>query len=142
MAEVRDCSIARTLEVVGEKWTLLALRELMLGVHRFDEIVGFTGAPRDILTTRLRKLEENGLIERRQYQDRPPRFDYHLTELGRSLVPVVTMLREWGDAHLAGEAGPPLVFEHTCGSVFHAEIACAACGDKVRWRDLSIVEVS
>lgn len=140
MTEVRDCSIARTLEVVGEKWTLLALRELMLGVHRFDEIAGYTGAPRDILTTRLRKLEAGGLIERRQYQQRPPRFEYHLTNLGRSLVPVVTMLREWGDIHLAGEAGPPLVFEHTCGSVFHAAVACDACGEKVRWRDLHVIE--
>jgi DNA-binding HxlR family transcriptional regulator len=140
MAEVRECSVARTLEVVGEKWTLLALRELMLGVHRFDEIVGYTGAPRDILTTRLRKLEDNGLIERRLYQERPPRFDYHLTALGRTLVPVVMMLREWGNEHLAGEAGPPLVFEHTCGSVFVPVIHCEACAAKVRWRDLSIVE--
>src|ERR1700740_1912036 len=140
MSQVRECSVARTLDVVGEKWTLLALRELMLGVHRFEEIVGFTGAPRDVLTTRLRKLEDNGLIERRQYQERPPRFEYHLTELGRSLTPVVTMLREWGDPHLATESGPPLVFEHTCGAVFHAVVACEACGEKVRWRDLSIVE--
>lgn len=140
MTQVRECSVARTLEVVGEKWTLLALRELMLGVHRFDEIAGFTGAPRDILTTRLRKLEENGLIERRPYQERPLRFDYHLTELGRSLTPVVTILREWGDTHLAGADGPPIAFEHTCGSVFHAVLACEACGEKVRWRDLSIVE--
>ncbi|MGN6723367.1 MAG: winged helix-turn-helix transcriptional regulator [Marmoricola sp.] len=139
MAEVRECSVARALELVGEKWTLLALRELMLGVHRFDEIAGYTGAPRDILTTRLRKLEENGLIERRQYQERPPRFDYHLTALGRSLVPVITVLRAWGDAHLAGESGPPLVFEHTCGAVFHPEIACEACHQKVRWRDVTTV---
>ena len=69
MTQVRECSVARTLEVVGEKWTLLALRELMLGVHRFDEIAGYTGAPRDILTTRLRKLEANGLIERQLYQE-------------------------------------------------------------------------
>ena len=105
MTQVRECSVARTLEVVGEKWTLLALRELMLGVHRFDEIAGYTGAPRDILTTRLRKLEANGLIERQLYQERPARYEYHLTALGRSLVPVVTMLREWGDRHLAGADG-------------------------------------
>ena len=90
MTQVRECSVARTLEVVGEKWTLLALRELMLGVHRFDEIAGYTGAPRDILTTRLRKLEANGLIERQLYQERPARYEYHLTALGRARAPVGT----------------------------------------------------
>jgi DNA-binding HxlR family transcriptional regulator len=134
---VRECSIARTLEVVGEKWSLLAVRELMLGNHRFDEIVRFTGAPRDILTARLRKLEEHGLVERRQYQDRPVRFEYHLTPLGASLQPVVTMLREWGDEHLAGPDGPPIVFEHSCGEVLRPVVTCAACLEPVLLGDVS-----
>src|SRR4051794_26793649 len=99
--DVRTCSIARTLEVVGEKWSLLAVRELMLGNHRFEGIVSRTGAPRDILTTRLRTLEEHGLVERRQYSERPPRYEYHLTDVGKSLLEIVVMLREWGDEHLA-----------------------------------------
>lgn len=135
--DVRQCSVARTLDVVGEKWSLLAVRELMLGNHRFDEIVRFTGAPRDILTARLRKLEEHGLVERRQYQDRPVRFEYHLTPLGRSLQPVVTMLRDWGDEHLAGDDGPPLVFRHSCGEVLHPVVTCAACAQPVRFADVS-----
>lgn len=135
--DVRDCSIARTLDVVGEKWSLLAVRELMLGNHRFDEIARYTGAPRDILTARLRKLEEHGLVERRPYSDRPPRSEYHLTALGRSLVPVITMLREWGDAHLAGPDGPPALFRHDCGEVLVAKVVCTACDQPVKGRDLS-----
>lgn len=128
--EVRACSVANTLELVGEKWTLLAVREMLLGNHRFDEFVRFTGAPRDILTTRLRKLEEAGLVHRVRYQERPPRFEYHLTEAGKSLHPIITTLRDWGDDHLVVDpAGPPLAFEHACGEVFHAVLACEACGE-------------
>lgn len=128
---VRTCSIARTLDVVGEKWTLLAVRELMLGSRRFEQIVRRTGAPRDILTTRLRKLKEHGLVERVQYQSRPDRFEYRLTDLGWSLDKVITMLRDWGDAHLAGPEGPPVVFRHSCGEVYRPRTVCAACGDEV-----------
>jgi len=138
---VRDCSITKTLEIVGEKWTLLAVRELMLGSHRFEEIARRTGAPRDILTARLRKLEQDGLVERRPYQERPPRFEYHLTPLGRTLDPVLTVLREWGDQHLTGEAGPPLAFRHTCGEILHPVVCCRACGREARGGpDLTVVE--
>ncbi len=135
---VRECSVARTLDLVGEKWSILAIRELMLGNHRFDEMVRRTGAPRDMLTTRLRKLEEVGLIERRLYQEGPPRYEYHLTELGKSLSPVMNVLRDWGDTHLAGPEGPPIRFRHTCGEVFHPQVVCAACGGPMtRPRELS-----
>lgn len=130
--QARTCSIARTLELVGAKWTLLAVRELLLGNHRFDEIARYTGAPRDILTSRLRSLEEEGLVTRVQYTERPPRFEYRLTELGRSLTPIIATIREFGDRHLAGTSGPPLRFTHTCGDDFHAVIACKACGQVVR----------
>ncbi|MCW2855820.1 MAG: HxlR family transcriptional regulator [Marmoricola sp.] len=138
-AGVRQCSIARTLDVVGEKWSLLAVRELMLGTHRFDEIVRYTGAPRDILTARLRKLEEHGLVERRQYSERPPRFEYHLTPSGKSLLPIITTLRDWGDEHLAGDDGPPVVFRHSCGADLKAEVTCAACHQPVRAQDMSVI---
>ncbi len=128
--EVRQCSIARTLEVVGDKWSLLAIRELMLGNHRFDEITRKTGAPRDILTVRLRKLEAHGLVERRLYQERPPRRDYHLTKLGWSLQPVLTVLRAWGDDHLTDASGPPISFVHSCGHVLEPAVVCAHCGDE------------
>ena len=126
--DVRTCSVARTLDVIGDKWSLLAIREVMLGNRRFDDISRRTGAPRDILTARLRKLEAHGVIERVPYQERPPRSEYHLTDLGWSLHPVVTVLREWGDAHLAGAEGPPATVVHTCGEPLRAQVVCAHCG--------------
>ncbi|WP_141014446.1 winged helix-turn-helix transcriptional regulator [Nocardioides sambongensis] len=137
--QVRECSVARTLELVGTKWTLLAVRELMLGCHRFDEIRRNTGAPRDILTDRLRKLEDNGFVERVRYEDHPPRYEYRLTDLGRALMPVIATLREFGDRHLAGPDGPPLEIVHSCGQEFHPALACRACGDVARADDLTII---
>lgn len=134
--EVRTCSVARTLEVIGDKWSLLAVRELMLGNPRFDEIVRRTGAPRDILTTRLRKLEAHDIITRVQYQDRPPRSEYRLTELGWSLLPIVTMLRDWGDHHLAGRDGPPMNCTHSCGEPFDPTVVCGHCGEPLDRDDL------
>lgn len=142
MAEtsVRACSVARTLEVVGEKWTLLVVRELLWGNRRFDGIVARTGGSRDILASRLRKLEQHGLVDRVPYQERPVRYEYRLTALGASLQPVVQVLREWGDEHLAGSDGPPVVFRHSCGAQLHAVVTCAACGDPVRSADLTVVK--
>ncbi|MGA3489853.1 winged helix-turn-helix transcriptional regulator [Micromonosporaceae bacterium DT55] len=134
--EVRECSVARTLEVVGEKWTLLAVRELMLGNSRFEQITRYTGAPRDILTTRLRKLEANGLLERVPYQERPTRYEYRLTRLGWSLAPLVTMMRAWGDAHLAGPEGPPVGFLHSCGAQLTPVLHCATCQKPLRPEDV------
>ncbi|WP_156759915.1 winged helix-turn-helix transcriptional regulator [Microbacterium karelineae] len=125
---IQSCSVARTLEIVGEKWSLLIVRELLLGRHRFAQIVERTGAPRDVLTTRLRRLEQRGILHRRRYSERPERFEYHLTELGRSLAPVLAVLRQWGDAHLSGPEGPPARFEHTCGHALDVEVVCANCG--------------
>ena len=96
----RVCSIADALEVVGERWSLLVLREISFGVRRFTDIQVNTGAPRETLALRLRKLEEAGVIERRQYSDRPPRDEYLLTPAGRELTPVLTALREWGERHV------------------------------------------
>ncbi len=96
----RVCSIADALEVVGERWSLLVLREISFGVHRFTDIQVNTGAPRETLALRLRKLEEAGVIERRQYSDHPPRDEYLLTHAGRELTPVLTALREWGERHV------------------------------------------
>jgi DNA-binding HxlR family transcriptional regulator len=96
----RICSIADALDVVGERWSLLVLRELAFGVHRFQDIQVNTGAPRETLALRLRKLEETGIIERRRYSDHPPRDEYLLTAAGRDLTPVLTALREWGERHV------------------------------------------
>jgi DNA-binding HxlR family transcriptional regulator len=101
----RACSIADALEVVGERWSLLVLRELGFGVYRFNDIQVNTGAPRETLALRLRKLEEAGVIERRRYCDRPPRDEYVPTAAGRDLFPVLTALREWGERHVTPFAG-------------------------------------
>ncbi len=131
----RVCSIARTLEIVGEKWALLAVREVFLGNRRFDEMVRMTGAPRDTLAARLRTLVEAGVLERRQYSDRPARYEYRLTEAGRDLYPVIAALMRWGDVHLAGQEGPPVLLEHSCGHRLVTKLVCEACGEPVEGRD-------
>ena len=122
---VRPCSIAAALDILGERWSLLALREMAYGVHRFARIAGFTGASRDILADRLRKLEEAGLVERRQYSEHPPRHEYHLTRPGRELFPVMLALREWGD-HWAVDA-PAVDFRHTCGQLVEVDLRPRHC---------------
>ena len=131
-AQPRPCSIARTLELVGEKWALLAVREVFLGNRRFDEMVRKIGAPRDTLAARLRALVSAGILERRQYSEHPARFEYHLTQAGRDLNPVLLMLMRWGDKYLAGSDGPPLVLEHQCGHQLAAQVVCEACGEPVK----------
>lgn len=128
-ARPRHCSVAGALDVIGEKWSLLVIRELILGVNRFSEIAANTGAPRDILTTRLRRLEELGVIERRLYEERPPRYEYVLTKAGRDLRPIITALKYWGDTHVMGEVLPP-VLEHSCGHLFEPRLHCAHCGER------------
>ena len=134
-AEPRPCSIARTLDIVGEKWTLLAIREVFLGNRRFDEMVHRTGAPRDTLAARLRTLVGAGILERRPYSEHPARFEYHLTNAGRDLYPVIVTLMRWGDKYLAGQDGPPLVLRHRCGHLLTAEVVCQACGEPLQARD-------
>ncbi len=127
----RECSIADALDLVGERWTLLAVRELTHGVRRFDQIVANTGASRDILTTRLRKLEAAGAVSRRQYSDHPPRFEYHLTPAGQELGDVLLTLMKWGDRHLNPD-DPPMVLQHSCGQTLEPEVVCAHCGGPAR----------
>ena len=137
VATPRECSIAAALEVVGEKWSLLVVRELFLGCRRFSEIAANTGAPRDILTARLRRLEEVGVISRRLYSERPERYEYVLTDAGKDLRPVIWALRHWGDVHAKGER-TPTVWEHSCGAEFVPRTHCAECGEPVEGRTLTL----
>jgi DNA-binding HxlR family transcriptional regulator len=93
------CSITDALSIVGDRYALLVARELRYGLTRFQDIVASTGAPRDVLTARLRKLEQAGVIERRRYSEHPPRYEYLLTEAGKELQPILLALKEWGDRH-------------------------------------------
>ncbi len=133
--EPRPCSIARTLDVVGEKWALLAVREVFLGNRKFDEMVYRTGAPRDTLAARLRTLVATGVLERRQYSEHPARFEYHLTAAGRDLYPVIVTLMRWGDQYLAGDGGPPMILQHRCGHQLTAQVVCEACGEPLHALD-------
>src|SRR4051794_41703864 len=130
-AEPRVCSIARTLEVGGERGALLVVRGVFRGNRRFDEMVRRTGAPRDTLTARLRTLVDAGILQRCRYSEHPQRFEYRLTTAGRDLYPVILTLLRWGDEHLAGPEGPPLVLDHACGHRLVPEVTCQACGGLV-----------
>lgn len=127
----RECSVAGALQIVGERWTLLVIRELLYGVRRFDGIVRNTGAARDILTTRLRKLEDAGLVRRELYSTRPARYEYHLTPPGRELSDVLAVLMKWGDRHLNPD-DPPVRWVHTCGEYLDPAVVCAHCGRPAR----------
>ncbi|HTZ90872.1 MAG TPA: helix-turn-helix domain-containing protein [Streptosporangiaceae bacterium] len=127
-ADPRACSVARTLDIVGEKWALLAVREVFLGNRRFDEMTRRIGAPRDTLAARLRSLVSAGILERRQYCDHPARYEYRLTQAGLELYPVILTLMRWGDKYLASDDGPPMVLEHSCGHRLLAAVVCEACG--------------
>lgn len=127
-----NCSIARTLDIVGEWWTLLVIRDAFLGVRRFEDFQRRLGVARNILTARLQRLVEDGILERRRYQEHPERFEYVLTERGRDLFPVITALREWGDRWVAGEAGPPVVVSHAaCGHPVELQVVCPHCREAV-----------
>jgi DNA-binding HxlR family transcriptional regulator len=129
MTTPRPCSIAATLSVIGEKYSLLVLREVFFGVRRFNDMARNIGAPRDVLTARLNHLVEAGVLEKTQYSERPPRHEYHLTEPGRELQGVLLTLANWGDRHLSER--PPVIFEHSCGADFDAAVVCRACGGEV-----------
>jgi DNA-binding HxlR family transcriptional regulator len=130
------CSAARALEVVGERWTILIVRDAFLGVRRFDEFQRSLGIARNVLQGRLESLVENGILERVRYQERPERFEYRLTEKGLDLWPVVVSLLAWGDRHMAPD-GPPVVLEHRgCGGRVNDRRICDSCGALLGPRDV------
>jgi DNA-binding HxlR family transcriptional regulator len=124
------CSIARALGVVGERWTLLILREIFQGSSRFDSLRGALGISRNVLSARLDQLVAAGVLEKVAYQDRPVRFEYRLTEKGSDLYPVLLSLLRWGDRWLTAGEPPPLTLIHRgCGKTISPEIACDHCGE-------------
>jgi DNA-binding HxlR family transcriptional regulator len=134
------CSIARSLEVLGERWTLLIVRDVLLGLRRFDDFQHSLGVARNVLTDRLARLVETGVLERVPYQQRPPRYEYQLTPMGRELAVPIVSLMHWGDRHLAGPAGPPRLTHHRdCGGTLQASLTCTACGQSVGAADMEVV---
>ena len=132
----QNCSVAKSLELVGERWTMLVVREVFLGHRRFDEIAARLGVARNVLTARLARLVDEGVLERVRYQERPERFEYRLTEKGIDLWPVIVSLVQFGDRYYAPD-GPPLVMTHKgCGGAVDAHRLCARCGERLTARDV------
>lgn len=132
------CSIARTVDLVGDWWTPLVLREAFYGTTRFDDFERVLGIGRNVLTQRLKRLVEAGILERVAYQQNPPRYDYVPTEKGRDLFPVLAAIARWGDRWLASDDGPPVVLHHeTCGHDTHAEVVCAQCRTPLQLADVT-----
>jgi DNA-binding HxlR family transcriptional regulator len=137
MYDGQVCSVARALEIVGERWTPLIVREALFGTRRFDEFAEKLGLARNVLTERLNFLVDNGIFVRVPYQDRPRRHEYHLTAKGRDLTPVIVSLMRWGDKHLADPAGPPRLVQHVdCGGDVTSGLSCDRCD-----RPLDVSEV-
>lgn len=132
-----NCSLARALSVVGDRWTLMVLREAFLRVRRFDDFQKRLGIARRVLTERLNHLVDHGVLEKVIYQETPLRHEYRLTEKGLGLYPALIGLVHWGDEHYAGEAGPPLLHRHrACGHDFRSVLTCSECGETVHPRDV------
>jgi DNA-binding HxlR family transcriptional regulator len=124
------CSLARSLEAIGDWWSPLILRDVWLGLRRFELLTEDLGISRNLLTARLNHLVGHGILERQPYQDRPVRFEYILSPAGRDLVPVLQALTAWGDRWAGDGNGPPLTLRHqSCGRAFEPAVVCGACGE-------------
>ena len=135
--EDMNCSIARSLDIVGEWWSLLIVRDAFMGVTKFDDFQARLGISRNILTQRLNHLVDNEILKRVPYQDHPPRYEYRLTEKGRDLFHVVTAIREWGDRWMAPD-GPPLKLRHNkCEHVTKSVPVCSHCGERLDIEDVA-----
>lgn len=125
------CSVARTLETIGDRWTMLVIRDAFLGVRRFEDFQRDLDIARNVLTDRLVRLVDDGILEKRRYQSRPERFEYRLTDKGADLWPVLVSLMKWGDRHAARGGPPMLVLHKGCGGEVNERFHCSACGADV-----------
>jgi DNA-binding HxlR family transcriptional regulator len=133
------CSIARTLDVIGEPWSPLILRDIYAGINRFEQIQQDLGISRKVLTERLKWLVESGVLERHAYSERPPRHEYRLTGKGTELCDLLLVMVRWGDRWLAGEAGPPVLYRHhACGQISHVELHCSVCDQPMHATDIDV----
>jgi DNA-binding HxlR family transcriptional regulator len=126
------CSIARALEAIGDRWTLLVIRDAFHGVRRFDDFQERLGVARNVLSDRLTRLVDDGILEKRPYQERPQRFEYRLTSKGVDLFPVMVSLMKWGDRHAPDPGGPPMLVLHKgCGGQVDEGLLCDRCGEPI-----------
>jgi DNA-binding HxlR family transcriptional regulator len=140
LAEER-CSVARSVAVLGDRWTLMLLRDCFLGIRRFEDFERRLQISRSIVADRLKRLVAEGVLRKERYQDRPVREEYRLTDKGLALHPVIMAIVHWGDAFYAGAEGPPLLHRHkACGCDFAPVMTCSACGEPVAARDVEVRE--
>ena len=133
------CSIARTLDVIGEPWSPLILRDIWVGFSRFEQLQADLGISRKVLTERLNHLVDRGVLERRPYDNRP-RYEYVLTDRGRELLDVLMVMVAWGDKWLAGKVGPPVLYRHhACGEISHVDLVCAHCSKPMHAEDVEVL---
>lgn len=133
------CSVAQCLEAVGEWWSMLIVRDAFLGVTRFDDFQQRLGISRNILNQRLGHLVEHGVLRRIRYSEHPPRHEYRLTAKGRDLWPVLTAMRQWGDAYAAPDGPPVQLVHHGCGEITDAVMTCSSCGERLTAREVRAV---
>ncbi|TQS39509.1 winged helix-turn-helix transcriptional regulator [Cryptosporangium phraense] len=139
-ADLAACSIARTLDVIGEPWSPLILRDVFVGISRFDQLQADLGISRKVLTQRLAWLVSQDVLERRQYSSRPVRYEYVLTVKGQELCDLLLTIVRWGDRWTAGEAGPPVLYRHhACGEIAHVEPVCSSCGQPMHATDVDVL---
>ena len=138
--ETQTCSIARSLEVVGERWSLLILRSVSMGATRFDDLQSATGITRSMLVTRLKSLVDEGVLEKHRYSEKPPRYEYRLTDKGGDLWPVLVHLMKWGDEYYLAPEGPPTIIEHRgCGGQPDLHLNCDRCGKALERGDIKAI---
>ena len=136
---LEPCSVARSAALIGDRWTLMILRDCFLGVRRFEAFEKRLGISRSVVAERLRRLTAEGVLRRETYQQRPLRQEYRLTDKGLALHPVIMAIVGWGDTWCAGDAGPPLLHRHkACGCDFHPVQTCSACGGEIGARDVEV----
>ncbi len=134
-----ECPIARTVDLIGDWWTPLVVREAFYGVRRFDDMQRTLGIGRNVLTERLRRLVDEGLFARSKYQDRPARFEYRLTEKGQDLLPVLAAMIQWGDKWLRTTGGRSIALRHrTCGKRMRVAVVCGQCREPLTARDVEV----
>lgn len=137
--EEESCSISRTLAVVGDRWSLLILRDCFLRVRRFEEFQSRLGITRHVLADRLKKLVRHGVLRRVPYQASPKRHEYILTEKGLDLYPILMAIVHWGDNHMTDERGRPLLHQHKlCGHMFNPVTICSECHEPLRAKEVQI----
>jgi DNA-binding HxlR family transcriptional regulator len=135
---LQEDSVGRALGLVGERWTMMILREAFFGVRRYGQFARNLEIPRPTLSLRLRKLVDAGLLDRVPYSSEPLRHEYRLTRAGRDLFPAVIALMRWGDEYLSGPRGAPIVLRHdSCGSLTHPRLTCEVCGEEIDTRNVT-----